>query len=65
MGELTGKQFYVENVGGAGGNVGTARAAQSTPDGTTILVTGGNFTSTIRRYIRISTTIAIKDFPGR
>jgi len=41
MSEQTGKQFYVENVGGAGGNVGTARAAQSAPDGYTILVTGG------------------------
>jgi tripartite-type tricarboxylate transporter receptor subunit TctC len=41
MSEQTGKQFYVENVGGAGGNVGTARAAQAAPDGYTILVTGG------------------------
>ena len=41
MSEQTGKQFYVENVSGAGGNVGTARAAQAAPDGHTILVTGG------------------------
>lgn len=41
----TGKNFYVENVPGAGGNVGTIKAAQSAPDGYTILVTGGNITN--------------------
>src|SRR3978361_1948942 len=45
MAEQTGKQFYVENVGGAGGNVGEGRAAQSAPDGYTLLVTGGNHTN--------------------
>jgi tripartite-type tricarboxylate transporter receptor subunit TctC len=43
--QATGKNFYVENVPGAGGNVGAVRAAQSTPDGYTILVTGGNLTN--------------------
>ena len=42
MSEQTGKSFYIENVGGAGGNVGSARAAQSAPDGYTVLVTGGS-----------------------
>jgi tripartite-type tricarboxylate transporter receptor subunit TctC len=41
LSEQTGKQFYVENLAGASGNVGTGRAAQSAPDGYTILVTGG------------------------
>jgi tripartite-type tricarboxylate transporter receptor subunit TctC len=41
MSEQSGKQFYVENVAGAGGNVGTGRAAQAAADGYTILVTGG------------------------
>jgi tripartite-type tricarboxylate transporter receptor subunit TctC len=40
--EQTGKSFYIENVGGAGGNAGSARAAQSAPDGYTLLVTGGS-----------------------
>src|ERR1700684_1916921 len=40
----TGKNFFVENISGAGGNVGTVKAAQSAPDGYTILVTGGNIT---------------------
>jgi len=42
LSEQTGKQFYVENVGGAGGNTGHGRAAQAAPDGYTILVTGGS-----------------------
>src|ERR1700722_1080111 len=43
--EQTGKNFYIENVPGAGGNVGAVRAAQSAPDGYTFLVTGGNITN--------------------
>jgi tripartite-type tricarboxylate transporter receptor subunit TctC len=43
--EQTGKNFFVENVPGAGGNVGAVKAAQSAPDGYTILVTGGNITN--------------------
>ena len=43
--EQTGKNFYIENVSGAGGNVGAVRAAQSPPDGYTLLVTGGNITN--------------------
>jgi tripartite-type tricarboxylate transporter receptor subunit TctC len=41
----TGKNFFVENVPGAGGNVGAVKTAQSAPDGYTILVTGGNITN--------------------
>ncbi len=41
----TGQNFFVENISGAGGNVGTVKAAQSPPDGYTILVTGGNITN--------------------
>ena len=41
----TGKNFFIENVPGAGGNVGAVRAAQSAPDGYTVLVTGGNITN--------------------
>jgi tripartite-type tricarboxylate transporter receptor subunit TctC len=45
LSEQTGKNFFVENVPGAGGNVGAVRAAQSPPDGYTLLVTGGNITN--------------------
>ncbi len=37
-----GQQFYVENVGGAGGNIGAGRAAQAAPDGYTLMVDGAN-----------------------
>ena len=37
-----GIQFYVENIGGAGGNIGAGRAAQSAADGYTMLVNGVN-----------------------
>src|SRR4030088_2784183 len=35
MSEVLGQQVIVENVGGAGGMTGSARVAQSTPDGYT------------------------------
>jgi tripartite-type tricarboxylate transporter receptor subunit TctC len=38
LSEQFGKQFYVENVAGATGNVGTAQAARSAPDGHTLLI---------------------------
>jgi tripartite-type tricarboxylate transporter receptor subunit TctC len=37
-----GQQFYIENIGGAGGNIGTGRAAKATPDGYTLLLTANN-----------------------
>jgi tripartite-type tricarboxylate transporter receptor subunit TctC len=39
LSERFGEQFYVENVSGAGGNIGVGRAALAEPDGHTILVT--------------------------
>jgi len=41
LSERLGQQFYVENMPGAGGNIGAGRAAQSAPDGYTILVVDG------------------------
>jgi tripartite-type tricarboxylate transporter receptor subunit TctC len=35
--ENLGKQFYVENIPGASGNIGTGQAARATPDGHTVL----------------------------
>src|SRR5712691_4356046 len=42
LSEQTGSQFYVENIGGAGGNIGAGRVAQAAPDGYTLLVNGAN-----------------------
>jgi tripartite-type tricarboxylate transporter receptor subunit TctC len=38
--EILGQQLVIENVGGAGGSTGTARAAKTAPDGYTVLVSG-------------------------
>jgi tripartite-type tricarboxylate transporter receptor subunit TctC len=38
LSERFGKQFYVENIVGASGSIGTSQAARATPDGQTILV---------------------------
>jgi tripartite-type tricarboxylate transporter receptor subunit TctC len=35
--ERLGKSFYVENIAGASGNIGTAQAARAAPDGYTLL----------------------------
>jgi len=37
MGKVLGQTVIIENVGGAGGTIGTARVAEATPDGYTIL----------------------------
>lgn len=37
LSERLGKQFYIENVPGVGGNTGIGRAAQAAPDGYTVL----------------------------
>src|SRR4051794_32402551 len=38
MGQQLGQSMVVENVGGAGGTIGAARAAQATPDGYTLFL---------------------------
>jgi len=43
LSQQMGQQFYVENVGGAGGNIGAGRAAQTAPDGYTIFIDGANY----------------------
>jgi tripartite-type tricarboxylate transporter receptor subunit TctC len=61
LSEQTGKSFYIENVSGAGGNIGTGRAAQSPPDGYTLLVTGGNITNNPYLYSHVPYD-TLKDF---
>ncbi len=40
LGKELGQQFIVENIGGAGGTIGTLRGAKATPDGYTLMQTG-------------------------
>jgi len=45
LSDSLGKQFYVENIGGAGGNVGTGQAARAPADGYTILTVAPSYTA--------------------
>jgi tripartite-type tricarboxylate transporter receptor subunit TctC len=40
--DAMGKSFYIDNVGGAGGNIGTRNAAASPKDGYTILISSSS-----------------------
>jgi tripartite-type tricarboxylate transporter receptor subunit TctC len=48
-----GQQFYVENMPGAGGNLGIASAARAPADGYTLLAGGGNFVINPSLYAKI------------
>jgi tripartite-type tricarboxylate transporter receptor subunit TctC len=43
LAERLGQQFYVENMAGAGGNIGTLNAARSAGDGYTILIASSSY----------------------
>ena len=53
LSEQIGKQFYVENISGAGGNIGVGRAALAAPDGYTILVTPPSYVINPALYDKI------------
>jgi len=48
-----GKQFYIDNIPGAGGNIGMGRAAHAAPDGYTILIVSPNFVTNPALYQKI------------
>jgi tripartite-type tricarboxylate transporter receptor subunit TctC len=56
-----GKQFYVENRPGAGGNIGTAAVAQSAPDGHTLLVASTGLVVNPSLFAKVPYD-AVKDF---
>jgi tripartite-type tricarboxylate transporter receptor subunit TctC len=43
LSDHVGKQFFVENIGGGGGNIGMGRAAKAAPDGYTALVVNPSY----------------------
>ncbi len=53
LSERLGKQFYVENVSGAGGNTGMGQAARAAPDGYTILVASSSYVVNPSLYPKI------------
>ena len=56
-----GRQFYVENIAGGAGNIGTAQAARAAPDGYTILVSVSAFV-TNPAFLSKAPYDPIKDF---
>src|ERR1700754_3003092 len=61
LGELYGHQFIIENVAGAGGNIGTAQVAKAAPDGYTLLVISTGFMVNPSLYARVPYD-AVNDF---
>jgi tripartite-type tricarboxylate transporter receptor subunit TctC len=53
LSESLGKQFYVENAAGAGGNIGMGQAAKARPDGRTLLVVSSSFVLNPSLYAQI------------
>jgi tripartite-type tricarboxylate transporter receptor subunit TctC len=53
LGDHLGKQFYVENQAGAGGNIGMGNAAHAAPDGYTLLVVSSSFVVNPSLYAKI------------
>jgi tripartite-type tricarboxylate transporter receptor subunit TctC len=43
LSEKLGQQFFIENVGGAGGNIGAASAARAAGDGYTLLIASSSY----------------------
>lgn len=56
-----GQQFYVENQGGAGGNIGMSAVGRAKPDGHTLLVVSSSFVANPSLYNRVPFD-PIKDF---
>ena len=61
--QSTGKTFVIENIGGAGGNIGMANAARSEPDGYTILLATNAYSVNVSLYSKIPYD-PLKDFVG-
>ena len=61
LSDRLGKQFYVENITGAGGNIGTGQAARTAPDGYTVLITVNSYVINPTLYDKVPYD-ALKDF---
>ena len=51
--ERLGQSFYVENIGGGGGNIAMGTAARAAPDGYTILAATSNLVTNVGLYPKI------------
>ena len=53
LSEHLGQQFYIENIAGAGGNIGAGQAARAIPDGYTVLFAFGSFVVNPSTYAKV------------
>ena len=61
LSDALGHQFFVENIGGAGGNTASGQVARATPDGYTIMVISTGFVVNPSLYAKVPYD-AVKDF---
>jgi tripartite-type tricarboxylate transporter receptor subunit TctC len=61
LSEKLGQQFFIENIAGAGGNLGMGNAAKSAPDGYTILIASSSIVVNPSLYAKVPYDID-KDF---
>ena len=61
--QSTGGTFIIENIGGAGGNIGFGNAAHATPDGYTILLATNAWSVNVSLYAKIPYD-PLNDFVG-
>ena len=61
LSDSLGQQFYVENVGGAGGNIAAGQVAHANPDGYTIMAISTGFMVNPSLYAKVPYD-PIKDF---
>jgi tripartite-type tricarboxylate transporter receptor subunit TctC len=61
LSDSLGQQFYVENIGGAGGNIASGQVARAAPDGYTIMAISTGFVVNPSLYARVPYD-PIKDF---
>jgi len=61
LSDALGQQFFVENIGGAGGNIASGQVARTAPDGYTIMVISTGFVVNPSLYAKVPYD-AVKDF---
>src|SRR5437763_320758 len=61
LSDTLGQQFYVENIGGAGGNTASGQVARAPADGYTIMVVSTGFMVYMTLYAKVPYD-AVKDF---
>ncbi|MBR1212042.1 tripartite tricarboxylate transporter substrate binding protein [Bradyrhizobium sp. JYMT SZCCT0180] len=61
LSDALGQQFFVENIGGAGGNTASGQVVRATPDGYTLMVVSTGFVVNPSLYAKVPYD-AVKDF---